>query len=1342
TGLLLAAGTTAIGDVHPDAKRLADQRRESFSLFAGPTAVLQGNQLQCGLTNDGNGTCTDVFNSPTGGGGFWPTGSPNQYIFNTGIQFAAIHGPDAGPWASDTVGAFFFDASGRNPSGTAVTNIFDSLNPDDVENWPAEAFVDDPDIFQDVLVGRKTASQQDSWMQYWDGDPSKIRGRQHPMGVTVTSRSLAWNFPAGNESLIYFIFAVRNSTADSEFQRLNEAQFFAGGDALPNAGFTLTETYGAFATDMDVTANAGQNYSTVILPFDLGLSYHGGFSAPTFEYSPDIFFPPFFTTAPGLIGIKYLRSPIDPATGTEVGLTLFSVTLNAPTGFPDPSNDRQLWRYLSGKVDPSQGDFPCTVTPEVVNADPALQQRSICFLTQTAADTRFYQASGPFDIAPDGVAKIVVAYIAAATVATLPDGSPSGISANDPNANANPPGIASFHPGFPSARGCTDASATTCTEVDNVNAIKAMERGAGWVAYTGPPPANALEGPSQKLDQFQVTFVPGSLIGKALVAQTIFDNKFLLGFAPEQPTFFLVPGNNNVTVIWDTSSTEDPLGEGDPFFAVASDPASALFNPNYKQFDVEGYRIWRGTNPGNLELISQFDYGNTTFTDSTCETVPTDLTLPGATNPGFVVGDVCPVGFSITSGINSGLVFNNGSAGGPPGGGNVRLADGSALAVTPTVTIVDDEAGAKVPLTDGGVPFVFLDNAVTNNFTYFYSVSVFDVNSLASGPHTLRSARVAQSTVPRADAPNVVNAELETFISGDDGVALSSTAPFPTVDSGSGVWSGPMPPTDAYTLGFAPVLPRLLPQLALSVTIDSIRIDASGNLAGGTQEFPPAASGLCPSLGPEGKVGSHFGACWHMHLTTTLDGVATQSVVDGYNPWWDAFGGISVFDLSVVSQAVPFDQDALDAFGIPSGQGFATTDVRLGEAFSMTAAEGAQNRRQGNFHTGARWIDGNTTQGATAVDDPSVYRKVGEVSQADVWAPISHTPIDAADEAAGCPGAGGCGGAGNGVMFEKQCFNRGMAFNDRAADIVFTWSGGTVTARDVVHNVPVVFAPRAGPGVFGFITDANANGMLDWHDFNYIDGALEIIRQVDGGNCNIFGGARFDAGLTATPISMTSSPTILPTSTFMDAVVDLENGAALPVTGTGFGMYVNGHRFLFEAATTPSDGTEWTLRTFYGNLAVSTGGDDPSGYALTQDAGGGWGGEGFALRRPMLIPGLTFNWNVANATAASGPVDLTRVHTVPDPYLGTSLYDLSPTSKQLMFVNLPPEATIRIFSLTGVLVDVLVHDDITAGGRQVWDVRNRNNQFVASGVYFYHVVTPTGEEHVGKFTIINQAGSN
>jgi flagellar hook assembly protein FlgD len=72
-------------------------------------------------------------------------------------------------------------------------------------------------------------------------------------------------------------------------------------------------------------------------------------------------------------------------------------------------------------------------------------------------------------------------------------------------------------------------------------------------------------------------------------------------------------------------------------------------------------------------------------------------------------------------------------------------------------------------------------------------------------------------------------------------------------------------------------------------------------------------------------------------------------------------------------------------------------------------------------------------------------------------------------------------------------------------------------------------------------------------------------------------------------------------------------------------------------------------------------------------------------------------------------------------------------------VNLPASATIRIYTTSGVLVRALVHETTTNGGEATWDVRNRNNQFVASGVYFYHVTAENGETTVGRMTITNYA---
>ncbi len=105
------------------------------------------------------------------------------------------------------------------------------------------------------------------------------------------------------------------------------------------------------------------------------------------------------------------------------------------------------------------------------------------------------------------------------------------------------------------------------------------------------------------------------------MAQTLFDNGFVLAStAPDAPDFFLIPGPNQVAVIWRPSATETT---GDPSFGLASQPTgtggepNVMYDPNYRRFDVEGYRIYRGRvdTPSQLQLIAQFDYANTVMAD-------------------------------------------------------------------------------------------------------------------------------------------------------------------------------------------------------------------------------------------------------------------------------------------------------------------------------------------------------------------------------------------------------------------------------------------------------------------------------------------------------------------------------------------------------------------------------------------------------------------------------------------------------------------------------------------------------------------------------------------------------
>jgi len=1297
--LLVAAGTTAIGDVTDEAKRSQGERPASFGLFAGPTAVLTGNQLQCGLVSAGE-VCKDVFDSPTGNGGFWPTGSPNGYIFNTGLQIAGIIGEDGGPWANDTVAGYFFDARGNQRSGTSLTDIFVSTDPDDAAAWPEEARITNADLFDESLIERddnRFASQEDSWVQYWEGDPVRITNRQHPMGITVTQRSLAWNFPSGNESVLYFIYDFANVTTDAEFQSLNEAAFFGGDNVLPDGGYTINEMFAAFATDMDVTLNAGENFSTAILPFDIGLSYHGGFTAADFIYPPDLFFPPFFIDAPGLIGVKYLKSPVDPITGQEVGLTLFSNTQNPSSPgaqFVDPLGDKQLWRYLSGRLDPSQGDPPCNIEASIITGDPRTTVRPLCFIFQQASDTRFYQSSGPFSIEPGDVGTIVVAYIIAPTV-NVPE-----ITAQS-SPNTNPPGVPSFHPTFPSERAC-DANGANCAVSDPVNAVLPIELGAGWIDYIDRnlETPDAIELGENKVDQRNIAVVPGSLLGRALVAQTVFDSKFLLGSAPAPPPFYLVPGDAKVTVIWDESPTEQI---GDPFFEAASDPENALFNPNYRQFDVEGYRVWRGVDPGTLQLLAQYDKAKSNFTDKTCETVPAtkqfyDYTSSLSAGFGYAAGEPCPyVATPFDVPINSGMVFNNGTDGGAPGGGVVRAASGAGVAVSQLNVIIDDDAGPRQPATDTGIPFSFVDSSPVNNFTYWYAVSAFDVNSQASGPHSLRSLRNAVQTVPRA-SNSALQAifDADVLISGDDGVALDLTQSNIAPDVDTGIFPGPQPPTNALDLLITPPpaeVADLLTSGSLVGVFDSVTAE--------DVSFGCTASG-----------GNGLGACLVVHMTFDNGLEIVSSSLEIARPVWDSFGEPASVAGPLGAGAYPFDGERLAEFGIPPDAG-AGVAVGLAGSFDMSISDpsnlGQRVRRfpTGRYQPGGnRWFDGTVE----VTPDPTTFIRAGHIDGIDsVWAPIHHTEQSSANLTPL---------ANSGQI---QCFGYTMAILSRAADFQVTWGeGGTVTVRDITHNVPVDFkeAPQMS---YGFLnTDGNGNGVIDWHDFDFLD----VIRQASTIT------NAFCSGNAATRSVLAAAAQIQPVFLGGGLV-----GDPMPATGNGFAMYINGERYIFLTDNLPAAGTVWTYRTYNGRIRATPGlSDDPSGYELR-------GGSG--SNRPPAIPNMVFTLDVKEAGVSQvADFDLREVHTVPDPYLATSQYDRSPTNKTINFVNLPPEATIRIYTLTGVLVSIIDHDDATGGGRARWDVRNRNNQFVASGVYFFHVVTPDKDEYVGKFTVVNFAGQN
>jgi len=301
-----AAGATALPE--------RPIKKSGFRLLARASGSLKVNQVQCGLISNGQ-ICVDSTGSSTIPGSVWPKGTNNQYTFNSGISLAGIVGDEMPAWAGDTIGAFFFEGSGFLLNGEQVEPIYNASDAADLGQWPEFAKVPGAgdsvsSIYDPLLQNQISASQGDVYFLTWDGNPARVNGRIHPMGVVVETRGLAWNYPAGNQDIIYFIYTLYNvSSVDpadyvnirpalrdrllqqaTTFQATNEAAF---GVDIPTHGYSLTDVFMNFGADQDVTVNAGADYATFNNLFNMAITYEEKFEPqPGNVFDPGIHAPP------------------------------------------------------------------------------------------------------------------------------------------------------------------------------------------------------------------------------------------------------------------------------------------------------------------------------------------------------------------------------------------------------------------------------------------------------------------------------------------------------------------------------------------------------------------------------------------------------------------------------------------------------------------------------------------------------------------------------------------------------------------------------------------------------------------------------------------------------------------------------------------------------------------------------------------------------------------------------------------------------------------------------------------------------------------------------------------
>jgi hypothetical protein len=315
----------------------------------------------------------------------------------------------------------------------------------------------------------------------------------------------------------------------------------------------------------------------------------------------------------------------------------------------------------------------------------------------------------------------------------------------------------------------------------------------------------------------------------------------------------------------------------------------------------------------------------------------------------------------------------------------------------------------------------------------------------------------------------------------------------------------------------------------------------------------------------------------------------------------------------------------------------------------------------------------------------------------------------------------------------------------RQADYNLYWgAGGLVdSVIDATHNVPLAFDSLVYRGGWGILNQANtptagaagtvtasfdARAELTETDIGCVEPYRSFAQPqniIQCGTATLADGPAYVLRQTAVPGTIAH---------FTTSPADARTRA--PAAENGFVLLIGGNVFMFQltGGALPTAGTVWSMRDHVGAITGGNGyGGNNGPYVFTPVA------------RPFnaVDTELRVNYDVINQVNAPTNLDLTKIHTIPDPYYVTNAYEVDYTAKVIKFVNLPTQATIRIYSSSGILVRVLNYSSTDpgndpTGGMLDWNVRNRSDQVVASGVYFYHVESGDAR-HIGRMTIVTFA---
>jgi hypothetical protein len=126
--------------------------------------------------------------------------------------------------------------------------------------------------------------------------------------------------------------------------------------------------------------------------------------------------------------------------------------------------------------------------------------------------------------------------------------------------------------------------------------------------------------------------------------------------------------------------------------------------------------------------------------------------------------------------------------------------------------------------------------------------------------------------------------------------------------------------------------------------------------------------------------------------------------------------------------------------------------------------------------------------------------------------------------------------------------------------------------------------------------------------------------------------------------------------------------------------------------------------------------------------------ENYDLSQNFWYPSYEFTTDGLEVVVDDTPVAksaLSLIDIVPNPYYAYSSYEQSRLETTVKFINLPPQCTIKIFTLNGTLVQVIEKDNPDT--YIDWNLQNEFFIPISGGLYLIHVEAPDLGERVLKF---------